>query len=144
MRHCVPSCTFVDRFLQHAYCESCGPKRTHLSLQNKPNLASGAANHGTTPPASAQGCFDDVSKVFILQGIFVLVSGGVLILFLVVVVVGAVLVLLRSTGNWVSVHVVVKLVFHFLLNRRLAALGLNGCELSRVNDAGGCLASDLI
>ena len=90
------------------------------------------------------GCFDDVSKVFILQGIFVLVSGGVLILVLVVVVVGAVLVLLRSTGNWVSVHVVVKLVFHFLLNRRLAALGLNGCELSRVNDAGGCLTSDLI
>ena len=89
-------------------------------------------------------CFNDISEVFVLQGIFSLVLGSLFILLFVVVFVGPVLVRLRSTWDGVSVHIVVKLIFHFFLNHGLTALSFNGGELSRVNDAGSCLSSDLV
>lgn len=62
------------------------------------------------------GGLDDVPEVFVLQGIFSLVFVGAVVFFLVVVLIGAVLVDLWSAGNGISVHVVVELVLHFLLD----------------------------
>jgi hypothetical protein len=88
--------------------------------------------------------FNDVSEVFVLQGIFTLVAVHIFFFLLVIVLIRAVLVDLWGSRDWISVHVVVKLVLHFLLNSRLAACSLYGSKLCRVNDAGGCLASNLV
>jgi len=89
-------------------------------------------------------CLNNISEVLVLQGIFSLVLGRLLLFLLVVILVSSVLVRLRCAGDRVAVHVVVELIFHLFLNRRLTALRLDRSELGRVDDAWSCLAGDLI
>jgi len=104
----------------------------------------GLAQLGSLVVSLTFGCFNDVSEVVVLQGIFRLVVGGRFVLLLIVIFVGTILVGVDSTGNWISVHIVIKLIIHLFLNGRLTALSFDGSELGRVNDAGGRLSCDLV